>query len=76
MLNGHDWMIEDHSRSAVSHHNTNLLSHIRPVTMDLTIGTERLIFHKWTSVTLSAGIFHQFSAIVTQSIFRMMFSTI
>ena len=75
------WMIQQHPRSWKPHNLPDLLSHLRHITMHLTIRTKRLIFNKSTLLTSLFCIIRKSLTVRTHLpflsfFFRMFFSAI
>ena len=74
-------MIQQHPRSWKPHNLPDLFSHLRLITMYLTIRTKRLFFHEWTLLTSLFCIIRKFLTVRTHLpflsfFFRMFFSAI
>lgn len=66
MVNGQDWMTEEHARAGVAHHDPDALSQFRPVAVYWAFGAGRFPLLKGALVQAFEGILEEFLALWTE----------
>lgn len=70
MPDSHHRMMKDHPRAGIAHHLTDLFSHLRLITMNLTVAAKSLVLHKRAFIATQPCVVTEFFA------FRTKFSTL
>jgi hypothetical protein len=69
MEQGEERVLVGHAGAGIPHNSSDLLSHIKVVTMHRAVGTGRLVLLEWTSIEALVRIRHKSFTLGAQSLF-------